>query len=200
MEKDKKFRALAIAAICVAIVGVSVAYAALQATLSITGTATVNTTGAWGVKFVGVDSTTKTTGVTYTSAPEAEGTDITWAATFTAPGDSLTIKAKIENTGTIPAKLNKVTKACEVSAVDVANAALASNFECTATYGSEQLSTKAGSVLPGKTTTTGFVTIVVKLKDTVDNTVFTNLDKNQFKFETSLDWVQADSANNTFDV
>lgn len=115
MQNDKKFRALAIAAICVAIVGVSVAYAALSASLTITGTAKVDTAASWNVFFSDVAytaSTDKSAGVTVTTAPTVTGTSttsISWAATFTAPGDYLQYTVTAKNSGTINAVLTSMS-------------------------------------------------------------------------------------------
>ena len=115
MGNDRKFRALAIAAICVAVVGVSVAYAALQASLTIEGTATVNTENSWSVTpsnlactatgqagFTGTEDKTKTFAVS-TNA-------ITWDATFKAPGDKVTCELTWTNGGSIDAAVTNLVK------------------------------------------------------------------------------------------
>ncbi len=114
MEKDRKFRALAIAAICVAIVGVSVAYAALSATLNINGTATVDTTGAWDIQI-------KTPACTATGLAKCDPaaaltgtTTLTWGAKFVAPGDTVTVTANIVNEGTIDALLETIKNVASV--------------------------------------------------------------------------------------
>lgn len=108
MEKDRKFRALAIAAICVAIVGVSVAYAALSATLNISGTATVSTAGAWKIS-INTPACTKTGLASCDPAtPSISGTTLTWGAKFVAPGDTVTVTANIVNEGTIDAVLDSI--------------------------------------------------------------------------------------------
>lgn len=110
MENDRKFRALAIAAICVAIVGVSVAYAALSASLNVTGTAKVSTSNSWNVSasslvctasgsaYFGSEAAKKTT-ETFT----ATGGTVNWDATFTAPTDSVKCTMTWTNSGTIDA-------------------------------------------------------------------------------------------------
>ena len=115
MEKDRKFRALAIAAICVAVVGVSVAYAALGAALNVTGTATVSTKDSWNV--VATNATCTATGQAYFVTGEehvtskvfnVDGTSLTWDATFTAPKDAVTCTFTWTNGGSIDAAVTKL--------------------------------------------------------------------------------------------
>lgn len=114
MEKDRKFRALAIAAICVAIVGVSVAYAALSAILNISGTATVSTDGAWNI-VINTPACTKTGLASCDPAiPSISGTTLTWGAKFVAPGDTVTVTANIVNEGTIDAVLETIKNVATV--------------------------------------------------------------------------------------
>ena len=115
MEKDRKFRALAIAAICVAVVGVSVAYAALSTVLNINGTATVNTKGAWDIQLKSPSCAVKSGAATCSPAASLTGTTtITWGATFTAPGDAVTVTASVANDGTIDAILQGIEKSMTV--------------------------------------------------------------------------------------
>ena len=124
MEKDRKFRALAIAAICVAVVGVSVAYAALATTLTITGTATVDTESSWSVVFdeSTISEVTSSNGVTVTKAPalqEGNAEILEWAATFTAPGQSMQFTVNVKNEGSIDAVVTGIVKTIEGAAKTV---------------------------------------------------------------------------------
>ncbi len=198
MEKDRKFRALAIAAICVAIVGVSVAYAALQASLTITGTAAVNAT--WGLEFVEAN-TTKTGLATITTAPTTNGTQLTWEGTFGAPGDTIVFTAKIHNVGSIPAKLSSVIP-CTITAKNSEDTDLVKFFECTAKYGTNELSTRQNKVLAGGATTTSTVEITAKLKPFTGaetNETLVSLNGKKFEFTTSLTWEQAADNTTTFE-
>lgn len=115
MGNDRKFRALAIAAICVAIVGVSVAYAALSASLTVTGTATVDTGSSWSI--TAGNATCTALGAAYfgdaenkktTETFNVTGTSLTWNATFTAPKDKVTCTFTWTNGGSIDAAITKV--------------------------------------------------------------------------------------------
>ena len=109
MENNKGFKILAIVALCVAVAGLSVAYAALSETLNISGTAKVGATSAnWNVHFEN-GSCTKTGGATAGSIT-ATGTQVTLGeSTFTAPGDSVVCTFDVVNDGTINAKVGTVT-------------------------------------------------------------------------------------------
>ena len=108
MENNKGFKILAIVALCVAVAGLSVAYAALSETLNISGTAKVGATSAnWNVHFAN-GSCNKTGGAT-AGAITATGTQVTLGeSTFTAPGDSVVCTFDVTNTGTINAKVQTV--------------------------------------------------------------------------------------------
>lgn len=118
MGNDRKFRALAIAAICVAVVGVSVAYAALGAALDVTGTATVNTANSWSV--TASDLTCTATGQATVGAKDGQqaasatvpvvGTAANWEATFKAPGDKVVCELTWTNGGSIDAAITKLVK------------------------------------------------------------------------------------------
>ena len=178
MEKDRKFRALAIAAICVAIVGVSVAYAALQASLSIEGSATVDNESGWKIFWVTTDDgdakkpTLVADSQTITlGAVDAQAQTITWNATFSAPNTGVTLTAYIKNGGKLHAQLLAEGATNNYLVVSGANA---SSFETTVTIGESNTvaGTKKGSVLLPD----GIAKVVVnvKLKD-MENTDFDKL-------------------------
>ena len=108
MDKSREVKIIAVVALLVAVVGLSVAYAALNTTLKITGTATVNS-ASWDVHFI------KGTGTPVGSATFVEpeiSTDSTalnnYSVKLTKPGDSVTYTFKITNQGSINAKLGTV--------------------------------------------------------------------------------------------
>lgn len=109
MENNKGFKILAIVALCVAVAGLSVAYAALSETLNISGTAKVGATSSnWNVHFNN-GSCSKSGGATAGSIT-ASGTQVTLGeSTFTAPGDSIVCTFDVVNEGTIAAKVGTVT-------------------------------------------------------------------------------------------
>ena len=192
MEKDRKFRALAIAAICVAIVGVSVAYAALTATLSITGTATVSTENAWKVEWSAVSEITKSSAVTLkenVTKPTitAGNQGITWEATFGAPKATLSFTATFKNSGTIPAKLQEGTY---VAATGDASA----NFTYEVKVGSDDISTKTGYILTSGKEVIVTVTVTFDAAGSLTDTQLAALNDKTATFTLNLPFTQATDA------
>lgn len=190
MEKDRKFRALAIAAICVAIVGVSVAYAALTASLTISGTATVSTENAWKIQWTAVGEPTKSAAVSFGDADAGKpkigsgNQNITWTATFGAPKTNLTFTATFTNSGTIPAKLEPGTY---VNATGDAS----SNFDYSVKIGADDISTKSGNILqPGKSVTVT-VTVDFDKTGTLTDEQLEELNTKAATFTLNLPWTQA---------
>ena len=104
MEKERKVRVLSIAALLVAVLGLTVAFAALSQTLKINGNSTFDT-ASWDIHFTKtVDMPTQTTGDATFTEPTLSGTTIeNFSATLTKPGDSVTYYFDIVNKGTIDA-------------------------------------------------------------------------------------------------
>ena len=127
MEKQRGIRTLSIVALFVAVIGLSVAFAAMSRTLQINGTATI-ATAKWDIHFEnlvgpGVDGAeAKGTGAaTVEKAPSisdsanGESTVIgDYKVTLTKPGDSVTYNFKVTNEGTINAKIGTFTKTAPV--------------------------------------------------------------------------------------
>lgn len=114
MEKERGAKVIAIVALLIAVVGLTVGYAAYSSTLTINGTATVDP-ASWKVNFDYKKGTTsltgKTTGhATETTAPTLADTTISgFDVTLKAPGDSVTYNFLIKNSGTLNAKLSNFT-------------------------------------------------------------------------------------------
>ena len=104
MEKERKVKVLSIAALLVAVLGLTVAFAALSQTLTINGSANVDT-ATWDVHFVKTsDKATEVEGAATFTEPTLSGTAIeNFSATLTKPGDSVTYYFDIVNNGTVDA-------------------------------------------------------------------------------------------------
>ncbi len=104
MEKERKVKVLSIAALLVAVLGLTVAFAALSQTLIINGSANVNT-ATWDVHFAKTsDKATEVEGAATFTEPTLSGTAIeNFSATLTKPGDSVTYYFDIVNNGTVDA-------------------------------------------------------------------------------------------------
>ncbi len=106
--KEKEVKTIAIIAIVVAVVGISIAYAAMTTTLKITGRANMNSAN-WNIEFQSL--TAEKTGDAVYTAPTLAATSLSnYSVTLTKPGDSVTFKFKLANTGNIDAKLKTITK------------------------------------------------------------------------------------------
>lgn len=110
MKRDNNFKVLAIIAICVAVVGLSLGYAALSQTLNIKTTATVQSSASsWSVKFPG-PCTCTATGVATAGNCSVTDTTITTSGTILkAPGDAVTCSFSVKNGGDVSAKLSTIT-------------------------------------------------------------------------------------------
>lgn len=110
MEKEKNGKTLAIIALFVAIVGLSVGFAALSTTLTINGTGTVKTS-KWDIHFANLGATPGLTGsAEEVTAPTLTDTTVqTFDVSFTAPADSVTYTFDVVNDGSYDAKISSVT-------------------------------------------------------------------------------------------
>ena len=107
MNKEKGLQTLIIAVLAIAILIMSVGFAAYSQTLNINGTATVKSAN-WKVHFV--DTTyAESTGSVQATSKTITDTDVTYTVTLTKPGDFYEFSINVENAGTINAKLQSIT-------------------------------------------------------------------------------------------
>lgn len=110
MERGKDKKNLLIAGLLVTVLVMSVGFALLSSQLEVEATGTI--AGDWAVKFRSgsLTQTNITDGVTDVTAElDTNGLKVTLDATFEKPGDSLSYRVMVENTGTISAYLKDVT-------------------------------------------------------------------------------------------
>lgn len=113
MEKERGFRIIAVIALMVAVVGLTIGYAAYSSTLRINGTANVDPS-SWNVKFAyktGDSLVAATTGnaVVTTEATLSDTQVSGFNATLKAPGDSITYNFVVTNAGSLDAELSTFT-------------------------------------------------------------------------------------------
>lgn len=113
MEKERGFRIIAVIALMVAVVGLTVGYAAYSSTLKITGAANVDPS-SWNVKFAYKTGNSLVAAVTGKATMETEATlsdtQVSgFKATLKAPGDSITYNFAVTNTGSLDAELSTFT-------------------------------------------------------------------------------------------
>ena len=92
---------------CTLICIMAIGYAAFATNLTINGTA--NITSTWKVLFTKIEEVSKTSGVTITKVPTAEGTNATFNVDLKSPGDKIIYKITVANQGTLDAIINDIT-------------------------------------------------------------------------------------------
>lgn len=108
MKSDRTFKVVAVIALLVAVIGLTVGYAAYTETLTINGSAKV-VPATWDVKFKNLGETQLTGHATSTDPTLTDTTISGFVATLTVPGDSVKYKFDVANDGTIDAKLTTFT-------------------------------------------------------------------------------------------
>lgn len=106
MNRDRNFRMVAIIALCLAVVGLTIGYAALNQTLDIKNKTTLKGT-RWSIKFD--DTTLSTPQITgsaaVVNAATISNTEITVDVSLTKPGDEIYYTFDVTNDGNIDAEL-----------------------------------------------------------------------------------------------
>ena len=113
MEKERRTKALVIVVLLIVIAGLTIAFAALSATLNIKGTAYLDAS-KWGIKFenlsepvsVGTASVSGTAKIEETKSAEITGINVS----LSTPGDKVVYTVDLVNEGTINAKIDKIEK------------------------------------------------------------------------------------------
>ena len=113
MEKERGAKVIAVIALLVAVAGLTIGYAAYSSTLTVNGTANVDPAD-WNVKFAyttGSSLTAEATGnAVEVTAPTLSDTAVSgFDVTLKAPGDSITYKFSVKNTGSLDATLGTFT-------------------------------------------------------------------------------------------
>ena len=107
MEKERKIKIISLCALLVAVLGLTVAFASLSQTLTINGSATVNT-ASWDVHFENLEKNTNGAG-SFNGDPALSGTSITNInVVITKPEDQASFDVNMVNNGTINAKIESV--------------------------------------------------------------------------------------------
>ena len=107
MEKTRKIKIISLCALLVAVLGLTVAFAALSQTLTINGSAAVNA-ASWDIHFEKTSGKeTEVKGAATFTEPTLSGTKIeNFSTTLTKPGDSVTYYFDIVNNGTVDAVIS----------------------------------------------------------------------------------------------
>ncbi len=104
MEKERKIKIISLCTLLVAVLGLTVAFAALSQTLTINGSANMDA-ASWDIHFEKTSGKeTEVEGAATFTEPTLSGTKIeNFSATLTKPGDSVTYYFDIVNKGTVDA-------------------------------------------------------------------------------------------------
>ena len=108
-NNGREMKILVVAALIISIVAIGIGFAAFSETLTINGNASVQTS-SWKVKFSELGTAQKTGTAAEVTAPTLSDTTIeTYNVTFRTPGDSVSYKIKVSNTGSYNAKITTAT-------------------------------------------------------------------------------------------
>lgn len=176
MEKNGKTKNIVLAVLLVAVVTLSIAYAALSATLTINGQATVKAGTAWNVHFQeksGQDAICTASSKSGESATaeiktpgtlNADGTSFSGLTVdFKKPGDKVVCTWEVTNAGSINAKLTDVTIGTPTS-TDTGWSTISDKITYTLTV--DGSAPAVGNPLPATTGNTKTVVYTVAFSDT----------------------------------
>ena len=109
MEKERKIRILSIGALLVAIIGLTVAFAAMSRTLIINGTATIDS-AKWDIHFANPLLKSKKGDAREVSAPviSEDGGELTLKVGLRKPQDEIVYNVDVVNSGDIDAEITKI--------------------------------------------------------------------------------------------
>ncbi len=105
-QVQKKY--VILGSLCALILTLAVGYAAFQSILKINGTTTISSN--WNIAITQITSTTLSGDATNAEEPTGVGTlTATFKTNLVSPGDSMKYDITVTNSGTLPAKLEKLT-------------------------------------------------------------------------------------------
>ena len=181
-EKKRKLVITTLSVICIAVLSLTIAYAALSEMLTISGSGTV-TSANWDISIANSKTYTnkKVGGATYTT-PVVNGTTVTYTVDLTRPGDSVTLYFDVKNNGDINGELSSITTATPTCTSETGNAADASlvcdNLDISISYAyvsnmgqGDVINTD--SVTCTKNSTTGFYKTILKVTVTLNESLTT---------------------------
>ena len=186
MEKERRVKWLVIVSLIVAVLGLTIAFAALSETLTINGTATLDA-AKWGIKFENLTSGTKTGDAIVNNEATIASDKVTINnidVTLKTPGDSVTYTVDLVNEGTINAEISniKVPELTEEQKRYI-------DFKVTYDNGEE---VTQGDILNSETTKN--LTIKIEFKKDVEASDLPS-EAQQISLSYKLDFVQTDEAS-----
>ena len=162
MQKDRTLRVMVVVAICIATLGLTIAYAAYSQTLTIQGSATVKG-NTWSVLFQNPTTPVVSGNAASTANSSVSGsTTFNFDVTFYEPGDSATFKVDVANTGILDAKVSAVT----ISGVP---AALQDYITYSVVYDADDSAVAVNDTLNASQTRTLKITVTYNSNATIPN-------------------------------
>lgn len=181
--KQKQSKKILSTILCIAVISVfslSIAYAVLSETLTISGSGTVNASN-WNIKLN--NSTTKTnskTGTATYTTPVVNGTTISYSVGLTKPSDSVTLYFDVLNNGDVTGEITSIissTPTCTSATGNTTDANLVcNNLEISLVY-SDGSPVQVGDVIntdgyrcsngTTSSSTEAVIKLIVKLKDSM---------------------------------
>lgn len=114
MEKNKSMKIVAIVALVLSVIGLTVAFAAMSTTLTINGTATMDPE-SWDIHFANLSEANVTLGGEVVTPPTLTATHIgDYDVKLTKPGSSVSYTFDVVNDGSLNAYLDSFTKGTPV--------------------------------------------------------------------------------------
>ncbi len=110
MEKERRIKTLSLVALVIAVIGLTIAFAALSTTLSINGSATLDAS-KWGIKFENLTDGVITGDASINDKAIIEDDLVTISkinVSLSNPGDAVTYKVDLVNEGTINAEIYSI--------------------------------------------------------------------------------------------
>lgn len=130
-NRDNNGKIIAVIALVLAVVGLSIGFAALQTRLEINGTAEVTGGKTWDVKFVDSSLKVDKVGSAQSTDPTVSATTIKdYKVTLAKPGDKVSYYFQVTNAGSFDAKLDSIT----IGTPTCSTAAFCSNLKYTFAY------------------------------------------------------------------
>ena len=130
-NRDNGGKIIAVIALVLAVVGLSIGFAALQTKLEINGTAEVTGGKTWDIKFVDSSLKVDKVGSAQSTDPTVSATTIKdYKVTLAKPGDKVSYYFQVTNAGSFDAKIDSIT----IGTPTCSTAAFCSNLKYTFAY------------------------------------------------------------------
>lgn len=190
-NRDNGGKIIAVIALVLAVVGLSIGFAALQTKLEINGTAEVTGGKTWDIKFVDSSLKVDKVGSAQSTDPTVSATTIKdYKVTLAKPGDKVSYYFQVTNAGDFDAKIGSVVPGAPVCSTE----AFCANVKYSFTYTDSNTGT-AGAVPSADDTLaageTKWMLITVEYVSTADSSTLPTETVTITGLNASINYVQA---------